>query len=171
MKKIFILLLIMICTFPVLNTIEVQAFEGTRHVLVVDDYTSDKNECGIDRDDFCANFSNAIVIVGYLIILLKIALPLIIIVKTTINLLPLITSGNPDNFKKAMTSILISFVAAVLIFFLPTILNIFLGFTNKYDEEWETQATCHECVLNATGENCQKYVDLVNECKKIKKEG
>ena len=171
MKKIFILLLMLTLVFYSYNTVNVQAFNETRHVLAVDDYSSETNECGIDRDDFCANFSNAIVIVGYLIIILKIALPLVIIVKTTINLLPLITSGNPDNFKKAMTSILISFVGAVLIFFLPTIINIFLGFTNKYNESWETEATCHECVLNATGEKCQKYVDLVNKCKNIKKEG
>ena len=161
----------MLCTFSIANIENVQAFKETRHVLVVDDYESPTNECGIDREDFCANFSNAIVIVGYLIIILKIALPLIIIVKTTINMLPLITSGKQDVFQKAIMSILVAFIASVLIFFLPTIINIFMGYTNRYDEKWETEATCHECVLNATGEKCQSYVNMVNECKNIKKEG
>ena len=87
MKKIFILLLMLTLVFYSYNTVNVQAFNETRHVLAVDDYSSETNECGIDRDDFCANFSNAIVIVGYLIIILKIALPLVIIVKTTISII------------------------------------------------------------------------------------
>ena len=169
MKKILVLLLIMTCTFFLLQPEKIFAFNETRHVLVIDDYKSPNNECGINREDFCANFSNVIVVVGYLIIILKIALPLVIIVKTSINLFPLITSGKHDDFHKAMMSILVSFIASVLIFFLPTIINIFLGATNKYDENWETEATCHECVLNATGEKCNEYVNLVNKCKKITK--
>lgn len=165
----YILLIIMGILIIYSAPIYVKALELDTYQLLESTETEDYDFCGNAQDDFCANFSNVIVIIGYLIIILKIAIPLLIIVKTSINLLPLITSGNPESFKKAMTSLLISFGAGVFIFFAPTIINIFLNSTGKYSESWEDNGVCRSCVLSPTSNGCQMAVAKVNHCKQISK--
>lgn len=72
-------------------------------------------------------------IVNNLITIIKIGLPLFIIVKATLDMVKLTLNGEMNYFKEAFSKISIRLIAAVLIFFIPTIVNVIFGFIEDRD--------------------------------------
>lgn len=118
-----------------------------------------------DRDDDmsgnCADFAPTIRIGGYFILILKIVLPLIIIFKTSISLMKTITKGSPDELNKAAKKMGISLIAGIMIFFIPTIVNVIFGFVDKYnDNKTDDSEICRACILEPLGSTCSSYADM-----------
>jgi len=81
-----------------------------------------------------------------LITVAKILLPLIIIITASINFTQLVISGNFENFKKPAEKLMYGLIAAVIVFFVPTVVNVIFGFV---DERVDVIA----CFENASLEN------------------
>ncbi len=109
-------------------------------------------------DDFshnCADTAKVIRIAGYLIFLVKILVPLIIIVKASMDLASTITKGTPEALKKAATKIGISLVSGILIFYIPTILDTIFDLVTKYNGHDEGDfAICEACVFEPFSDTC-----------------
>lgn len=73
-------------------------------------------------------------IVNAIITVAKISLPLIIIVMGAVDLVKFAVSGNQDDFTKSAKSFMYRFMAAVIIFFLPTIVNFAMNRVSSYDK-------------------------------------
>ena len=85
-------------------------------------------------------------IVDKIILVAKIALPIIIMVMGVIDFLKSVTDGNPETIKKELMALLYRFLASVAIFFLPTIVNSAMNLVNSYDKENNAS-----CLLNVDG--------------------
>ena len=90
-------------------------------------------------------------IVNKIILVAKIALPLIIMVMGAIDLIKEVTDGNPDTIKKNITSLLYRFLASVVIFFLPTIITAAMNLVDSYDRENNAS-----CLLKVTESDISK---------------
>lgn len=86
----------------------------------------------------------------------KIILPLIIIVTASIDFAKLVIAGNFENFKGPLEKLMYRLIAAVLVFFIPTLVNVIFGFI---DENIDVVA----CFDNASLEN----IDAAYESKAI----
>ena len=85
-------------------------------------------------------------IVNSVIAVLKIALPLIIIVMGSVDLLKFATKGTQEEFTATVKKFAYRFVAAVVIFFLPTIIKASMGIIDNYDNNYV------KCAFNVDNE-------------------
>ena len=110
----------------------------------------------------CTNydFLRVIVIVKNLITIVKISIPLILIIWGALDLLKVVTAGTPDAVKEAFKKLAIRFAAGVAIFFLPTLVNAFMGLVSDFSSAKTTYKTC---VTNS--ENLDYYKQLKEEKK------
>lgn len=161
MKKVCLSFLIVFligtfCTYSV----EAKSMDavGANHMLV-DKYKTDYHR----DDDFtgnCADFASTIRMGGYVIYLVKIVLPLFIIVKASMNLFSLVANGKPDEFKKQMMKFAYSCAAAIIIFFVPTIVDTIFGFVGRYNTgKTSDTEICVACVFEPFGNTCKTYAE------------
>ena len=80
--------------------------------------------------------------------LIKITLPLILIVKASLDTFKTVTSGDAKDFKEAMLRLGRRILAGILIFFAPTMVNIVIGFASE-------NVDILACFTDATYDNVQ----------------
>lgn len=95
------------------------------------------------------DFLRIMLFVNTLLTIAKIILPLAIIVVATLDITKLILEGTPDEFKRQSKKFVNRLISAVIIFFIPTIINVIFGFV---DETFDFMP----CFTNATQENVKK---------------
>ena len=98
---------------------------------------------------FCRETANLWQILGYVVMILKIAIPLILIVMGMIDLGKAVVSSDEKAINKSVGSLVKRFVAAVVVFFIPTIVSaIFniLGLVNT--SKGSDYNVCVQCVTN-----------------------
>ena len=116
----------------------------------------------IDCTDY--DFLRIVSALRTLITIVKIVVPLIIIVMGMLDFFKIVTEGTPEATKKAAQTLLIRIVAGIMIFFLPSIIDTFMGFVNGYSDAQNTYSTCIE-----NSKNLNYYKDLKEEKIAIKK--
>lgn len=113
-------------------------------------------------DDFttnCADFAKGLRIGGYLIYAVKILLPIIIIVKSSIDMLALVTSGSSSELNKQGKKMAWSLIAAIFIFFIPSLLDTIFGFIDSYnDNKTDDSEICAACIFDPFSDDCTKYI-------------
>lgn len=123
-------------------------------VSIVDDTVVDTETDYFDHN--CQDAAKVIRMVGYLILAIKILIPMIIIVKSSMNLLSTVTKGSQDQLKKDMQKLGISLVAGIAIFFVPTILDAVFNLVNGYgDNKSSDFEICEECIFHPLDNTCK----------------
>lgn len=116
-----------------------------------------------DDDDFstnCEDFAHTIRIGGYLVLLVRVLLPIIIIAKSTMSLISVVTNGKPEELQKKAKQLGVSLIAGILIFFVPTIINVIFGFISDYNNGiTEDSKICTACIFDPLGSTCSTYAD------------
>ena len=103
-------------------------------------------------DEFCTDTASVWGVLGYFVLLLKIIVPLVLIVLGMIDLSKAVIASDDKGVSKAVNMLLHRFIAAVVIFFIPTIVSaIFNTFTNMNLEN-DGVKKCVNCLLNVTGQ-------------------
>ena len=108
-------------------------------------------------DTPCADFANTIKIGGLLLLLIKIFLPLIIIIKSSLRLFSVIAKGDSSDMRKKMENLGISLIAAILIFFTPTIVNSIFGIVTNIrgiDDMNGDIEICKACLFEPLSNKC-----------------
>ena len=72
---------------------------------------------------FCTDTANIWHLVGYVVYILKIVIPLILIILGMVDLGKAVVSSDEKAINKAVGSLIKRFIAAVVVFFVPTIVN------------------------------------------------
>ena len=92
----------------------------------------------------CTNydFLRIVAVLKTLVTIVKIAVPLIIIVMGMLDFFKIVSEGTPEAAKKGAQTIFIRLVAGALIFFLPSIIDTFMGFVNGYSDAQNTYTAC-----------------------------
>lgn len=95
-------------------------------------------------DNFCDTYEvlSVLRMIGYIIFLLKMAVPIIIIIVESLKFYNAIKDGTSDSFSKHLKSLIIRCVIGFLIFFLPTIMHALLDSLIEQDAK-----NCEVCIL------------------------
>lgn len=111
---------------------------------------------GAGLSNFCGKASEILGIVGWVLTVIKIAIPLIIIGLGLIDLGKAAISSKPEEIKKTATGLIWRFVGGIVIFFIPTIVMlVFSLIGGKFDEIASTTETkqtdfniCYKCITS-----------------------
>lgn len=103
-------------------------------------------------DNFCADTSNIWRTIGYFLLVFKIVIPIILIILGMIDLGKAVVASDDKAISKSAKSLAIRIVAAVIIFFIPTIVGFIIqivdtSLENRYD-------ICADCISNPGGQDC-----------------
>jgi len=164
MKKIVICILILFtCIFAPTTEVyasnnfalsHVELFNGDRPDIDVTDY---------DRDDYfdtnCQDLARTLRIGGILILIVKIVLPLVIIAKSTFDIGKIAISGNQGDLQKAGKKLGVSIAAAIVIFFLPTLINTVFSFIGGFEDARTADSKiCVACIFDPNSPDCTDYI-------------
>ena len=112
---------------------------------------------------FCSKSANIWQVVGYLLLVFKIVIPIILIILGMIDLGKAVVASKDDEIKKAMKSLMFRAIAAIAIFFIPTIVGIVMGlvsgFTSSVEEDFDI---CRKCITSPNDGTCKTAADEAN---------
>ena len=104
----------------------------------------------------CSEAKEILRFVGYILTVVKLAIPLLIIAFGIFDLGKAVTSGKDDETKKAAKTLMWRAIAGVFIFFIPSIVIWLFGTIDSYNTAAGTDnngfQTCSDCIL--TPWNC-----------------
>ena len=109
---------------------------------------------------FCSDTSNIWHVLGYVVTVIKIVIPLILIVLGMVDLGKAVVSSDDKQISKSVTALIKRFIAAVVVFFVPTIVSaLFNALAIMNDTEKADYNICVQCV---TGGDCDTTTALGN---------
>ncbi len=105
---------------------------------------------------FCNGTANLWQIIGYILLIFKIAIPVLLIIFGMIDLGKAVIASKDDEIKKATTALVKRAIASVFIFLLPTIIGfimtIITDFTNNAQADFNV---CKDCITSPNGNTCK----------------
>ncbi len=114
---------------------------------------------GNEFGGFCANTANIWQIAGYILLVFKIVIPILLIVWGMLDLGRAVVAAKDDEIKKATKSLAFRALAGVLIFFIPTIVSVIIGMVSNFSDSG-AQAdynVCRTCLTNPYDGECDSY--------------
>ena len=115
---------------------------------------------------FCRNSANIWQVVGIIMMIFKIVIPLLLIILGIIDLGKAVVASKDDEIKKALKQLMIRFIAAAAIFFIPNIVSIIMGIVPLFsdskvgvEKDWKI---CRSCITDPTNGQCKGYADSAN---------
>lgn len=112
-------------------------------------------------DGFCSQTANIWQILGYVLLVFKIVIPILLIIFGMIDLGKAVIASKEDEIKKATGSLVRRAIAAVIIFLLPTLISFIMtivgGFSSDAKEDFDV---CKSCITSPGGECAAKASEL-----------
>lgn len=121
--------------------------------IVVDDFGS--------PNGFCAQSSQIWQFIGRLVQIFKILIPVILVILGLIALGKAIVTDDDKAVKTATNGLIKKFIIAIVIFFIPSIVNAIMGLVivDKEDKDNMTDsAVCISCIVSPSGDVCRDKV-------------
>ncbi len=112
--------------------------------------------------DFCVETSNLWQILGYVVLILKIVIPLILIVLGMVDLGKAVVSSDEKAINKSVSTLIKRFVAAVVVFFIPTIVSALFSAVKLITVDKNANTgynVCLQCVVDVNGSTCQSALN------------
>ena len=106
--------------------------------------------------DMCSNESTSLKVfqvIGYLLIIIKIIVPLILIIMGSIDFAKAALSGDDKSTKEAAVQFSKRVLIGLIVFFIPTILDFFLSLISGASETASKYNNCTNCILNPNNKN------------------
>lgn len=104
-------------------------------------------------DTFCGETCNIWRTVGYFLLIFKIVIPLILIILGMVDLGKAVVSSDDKAISKAAKSLLMRVIAAICIFFIPTIVSFVIRLVDtSVDDKNEI---CARCISSPGGDVCE----------------
>ena len=106
---------------------------------------------------FCQNATDILKFVGYMILIFKIAIPIVIIVFGMMDFGKAVVSEKDEDIKKQAIKLGRRALAGLVIFFIPTLIKWLFGtITGATNADLNL---CSECILDVTGDTCQAQIN------------
>lgn len=110
---------------------------------------------------FCGDSAEVWQLVGRILMVFKIAIPILLIVFGMIDLGKAVIASKEDAIEKATNSLIKRLIAGVVIFFVPflvgAIFNLVNSFKDLNDGAYEYNV-CEKCVTSPNGDKCKAAV-------------
>ncbi len=110
---------------------------------------------------FCADTANIWHLLGMVVTIIKIVIPLLLIILGMVDLGKAVISSDEKAINKAVGSLLKRFIAAVVVFFIPTIVNAIFGIIGVVANDEADYQVCVRCLTQtceADAENAKANV-------------
>lgn len=122
------------------------------------------NNIGNLDGGFCAQSANIWQVVGYVLLVFKIVIPILLIILGMIDLGKAVVASKDDEIKKSMKSLMWRAIAAVAIFFIPTIIGLFMGLVSNFSASGAKDDfdICRACITNPRKGTCVNYANTAN---------
>lgn len=119
------------------------------------------DESGAVFGSLCGEISEALRVLGYLIVVAKIAVPLIIIIIGCIKFINAIVSKpGVDTLKDDAKKMLWSLISGILVFFIPPIVYTAMSFIDNFQTNQTADSqVCKECILKPFSDTCTNAVE------------
>lgn len=112
------------------------------------------------ENGFCTATANIWQILGYVLLVFKIVIPLLLILFGIIDLGKAVIASKDDEIKKATGSLVKRAIASVVIFLLPTIVTFVIGIISDFkDTAKEDYNVCKACISSPGGDVCDGKAD------------
>ena len=105
---------------------------------------------GSMKNGFCSASADIWQVVGYVLLVFKIVIPLILIIMGMIDLGKAVIAGKDDEIKNYTKSLAVRGISAVLIFFVPTIIGLIMGLVGNFSTSGAEQdyEVCKKCITS-----------------------
>ena len=97
---------------------------------------------------FCSSTSDILGFIGWIVFIVKIAMPLLIIVYGILDFGKAVTGGDTKNIKDSFSKFGIRVIAGLIIFFIPTIVMWVFGLVAQYAAHANEFEICQKCILD-----------------------
>ena len=100
---------------------------------------------------FCSDTASIWRLVGYVVVIIKIVIPLLLIVLGMVDLGKAVISNEDKAINKSVTKLIQRFIAAVVVFFVPSIVNAVFNAIGMWGNDSTTKddyLTCENCITN-----------------------
>lgn len=105
----------------------------------------------ITNFNFCTSTANIWQVVGYVLLVFKIVIPIILIILGMLDLGKAVIGSKDDEIKKAMKSLMMRAISAVVIFFIPTLVGLVMSLVADFKDNSATKNDfniCKGCITN-----------------------
>lgn len=102
---------------------------------------------GFNLATFCDEMKGLLALVGWVLMILKLGIPLIIIALGIKDFGTAVIASKEDETKTAAKRLLWRFVAGVAIFFIPNIVIFVFGTVAEYSDQRNNFSTCEQAIL------------------------
>lgn len=122
------------------------------------------NNIGDLTNGFCAQSANIWQVVGYVLLIFKIVIPILVIILGMIDLGKAVVASKDDEIKKSIKSLMWRAIAAVVIFFVPTLISLIMGLVSNFSASGAQKdfEICRACITNPRKGNCVTYANEAN---------
>ena len=101
--------------------------------------------------EFCNNTAGIWSLLGIAITAIKVVIPIVLIIMGMLDFGKAVTTGKDDEIKKQMTTFLKRAIAAVVVFFVPTIVGMLMQMVQSSVQDASDICGYSVCIKNATG--------------------
>lgn len=107
------------------------------------------DDCNISLHGLCdePRVARTLKFIGLVIFIIKIFIPLLIIILGCVDFAKAMMDGKSDAIPKKFPILMKRFIAGVIVFMIPTILNILFGVIDTYSETMQKYSNCRVCVF------------------------
>lgn len=109
------------------------------------------------KNGFCSQSANIWQVVGYLLLVFRIVIPIVLIILGMLDLGKAVVSSKDDEIKKAAKQLMFRAIAAIAIFFVPTIVTVLIGLVASFGADKggkEDYEVCKNCINKPNGSEC-----------------
>lgn len=112
------------------------------------------------ENGFCASTITVWQGLGYVLLIFKIVLPILLIVLGIIALGKAVISDDDKEIKKCIKGLVTKFIIAIVIFFLPSIMNGIYPLITGFDMVEQDYDVCMQCFTHPKGEYCLNKIAI-----------
>ena len=98
----------------------------------------------------CAKLKSPLKFIGYILLIVKIIIPLLLIVFGIIDLFKAVTGGKDGEIAKSLKTFAFRLIGGVAIFFVPTIISFVFTLVDGFDQVESEYNICQKCILNVS---------------------
>ena len=109
--------------------------------------------------DFCHDTARIWGVVGYVVLVLKIVIPLLLIIFGMVDLGKAVISSDEKAMSKSVGTLLKRFIAAVVVFFVPTLVSALFNALSVTDLVNDANQ-CIQCVTDVNHATCDTGVGI-----------
>lgn len=97
-------------------------------------------------NNFCQETKAIWNLVGNILLIVKIVIPILVIIFGMIDIGKSVVNSKPEDISKSFKSFLFRLVAAIAIFFIPTLVSFAIKLANGFNDVENDYKTCATCI-------------------------